>query len=210
VTPREFSDKLKVRASLAGCTLDASLLESLHAYYELLSTWNRKINLTAVNLQDLPVDAIDRLFIEPVAAARVTSSGNHVIDIGSGGGSPAIPFALAQRSTSLTMIESRVRKSTFLREAARAVQLHATVITSRFEEAAHRRELQNAFEILTIRAVRLERRTLPELAQFVSSDGRILLFQRSPAATTTTSAGLAPGEFHQLTPTAGLQIFKKR
>ena len=209
MTPREFADKLTDRASSAGCALNPALVDSLHAYYEILSIWNRKINLTSVNLRDLPPEAVDRLFIESVAAAQFTSSEQHVIDIGSGGGSPAIPFALAAKSAALTMVESRTRKSVFLREAARAVQLPATVVTSRFEEACESRDLQGAFDLLTIRAVRIDERTLPQLARFVSPNGALLLFQRLPVVLTQTPPKLTDSKFHELTPTAGLQIWKR-
>jgi 16S rRNA (guanine527-N7)-methyltransferase len=179
-------------------------------YYEILSIWNRKINLTAVNLRDLPPEAVDRLFIEPVAAAQFASPAQRVIDIGSGGGSPAIPFALAAQSAALTMVESRTRKSVFLREAARAVQLPATVVTSRFEEACERSDLQGAFDLLTIRAVRVEERTLPQLARFVSSNGMLLLFQRASMDVSQAPAELLESRFHELTPTAGLQIWQRK
>jgi 16S rRNA (guanine527-N7)-methyltransferase len=209
VTPGEFADKLKARALSCGCALNPALVDPLHAYYEVLSAWNQKINLTAVNLLDLPPDAVDRLFIEPIAAAQIVPDGQQVIDIGSGGGSPAIPFALASRSTALTMIESRTRKSTFLREAARAVQINATVITSRFEVASQRHDLQGAFDTLTMRAVRIDEGTLPELAQLIRPNGALLLFQRAPMDVPQPPPNLID-EFHQLTPTSGLQVFKPR
>ena len=73
--------------------LDESLASSLVTYYELLARWNRKINLTS--LED-PDEAIDRLLLEPVIAARHLSPAVvNVMDVGSGGGSPALPLALA-------------------------------------------------------------------------------------------------------------------
>ena len=59
------------------------------AYHELLSRWNRKINLTAL---DNPDEAIDRLLLEPVLAARhFPAPDASVMDIGSGGGSRPFP-----------------------------------------------------------------------------------------------------------------------
>ena len=46
-----------------------------------------------------------------------------VVDVGSGGGSPAIPMALALPTIQLLMVESKTRKSVFLREAIRALDL---------------------------------------------------------------------------------------
>jgi 16S rRNA (guanine527-N7)-methyltransferase len=205
VSPGEFAAKLAVRAEVAGLALAPELVEPLHNYYRLLAIWNRKINLTSVNLDELPADAVDRLFIEPVAAARFAPSGSRIIDIGSGGGSPAIPFALAAKGRFLVMVESRTRKSVFLREAGRAVAIPAEVVTARYEEAATRPELQGLFDAVTIRAVRIDTRTLQTLATFASPTGAVLVFQtsempKSPGMTAKT---------HQLTAAAVVQVLTR-
>ena len=187
---------------MACVTVTPELVERLRAYYQLLARWNRKINLTSVNLEELPADAVDRLFIEPLAAARLAPSDARIIDVGSGGGSPAIPFALAAKAASLVMVESRTRKSVFLQEAARAVALQARVITARYEDAAERRELRNAFEVVTLRAVRVDDTTLQRLVGFCSSDGSIFLFQTAALA---QPAGMGV-KTHQLTKSSILQI----
>ena len=72
--------------------------DSLDAYYRLLARWNRTINLTALSLDPLADEALDRLFIEPLAAAPYIREALDVtplsvwFDLGSGGGSPAIPL----------------------------------------------------------------------------------------------------------------------
>jgi len=61
-------------------------------YYELLERWNRTINLTSLRNRDA---AMDRLLIEPIAASTFLPNRPRLMDIGSGGGSPAIPLAIA-------------------------------------------------------------------------------------------------------------------
>jgi 16S rRNA G527 N7-methylase RsmG len=127
----------------------------------------------------LPPEAVDRLFIEPVVAAQFAESGARIIDIGSGGGSPAIPFALAAKGTFLAMVESRSRKSVFLQEAARVVALPAKVITDRYEEAIRQPELQMAFDVVTIRAVRVDEAGLKTPRRVYEFNGSLFLFQTS-------------------------------
>jgi 16S rRNA (guanine527-N7)-methyltransferase len=174
---RDFKTRLVRRAAKAGLFLDDSLLGALTAYYELLSRWNQKINLTSlVN----PDEAIDRLLLEPVAAARALGPAGAVelIDIGSGGGSPAIPLTLALGPTArLTMVEVKARKSAFLREAIRHLKLDATVETSRYEELLARPELHERFDLLSMRAVRVEPKVLMTLQAFVRPGGQVLLFR---------------------------------
>jgi len=180
VTSREFRDRLKRRAKSAGATLDAQLIENLEIYYQLLTKWNAKINLTAFRLTPEGDDAaIDRLLIEPVIAARyIPENARTLLDAGSGGGSPAIPLKLASRNLALRMVEVKTRKAVFLREAVRALNLKdAEVETSRFEELLPRAELHEALDLVSIRAVRIEIRTLNTLQAFLRPGGKLLLFR---------------------------------
>ena len=177
---REFRDRLKRRAKAAGLTLDASLVEKLEIYYQLLTKWNAKINLTAFRLvPEGEESAIDRLLIEPVAAARyVPDNAKTLLDAGSGGGSPALPLKLASTNLHLRMVEVKTRKAVFLREAVRALGLRdAEVETSRFEELLPRSELHEAIDLVSIRAVRVETRTLLTLQAFLRPGGKLFLFR---------------------------------
>ena len=176
---RDFQDRLARRARRAGVNVPSALGLKLEAYYRLLSTWNEKINLTGMDLSEPTPESLDRLLIEPLAAARHTPSGvSRMIDIGSGGGSPAIPFALAVNGSRLLMVESKTRKSVFLKEALRALEMNGSdVVTSRFETLLARPELHEAHDLLTIRAVRVESRVLMNLQAFVKPGGHIFLYR---------------------------------
>lgn len=179
---REFRDRLRRRAKSAGIPLDLALTEKLETYYQLLTKWNAKINLTAFKLTPEGDDAaIDRLLIEPVAAAQyVPENAKSLLDAGSGGGSPAIPLKLASNNLSLRMVEVKTRKAVFLREAVRELGLRdAEVETSRFEELLPRAELHEALDLVSIRAVRIEIRTLNTLQAFLRPGGKLLLFRGS-------------------------------
>jgi len=179
---REFRERLRKRAKAAGLSLDPSLIEKLEIYYQLLTKWNAKINLTAFKLTPEGDEAaIDRLLIEPVVAARyIAENARTLLDAGSGGGSPAIPLKLASENLHLRMVEVKTRKAVFLREAVRALGLRdAEVETSRFEELLPRAELHEALDLVSIRAVRIETRTLLTLQAFLKTGGKLLLFRGS-------------------------------
>lgn len=179
---REFRERLSRRAKSAGITVENPLIDRLEVYYQLLTKWNAKINLTAFRLTpDGTDEAIDRLLIEPVAAARyVPENARSLLDAGSGGGSPAIPLKLASPNVSLRMVEVKTRKAVFLREAVRSLGLSdAEVETSRFEELLPRPELHEALDLVSIRAVRIETRTLNTLQAFLRPGGKLLLFRGS-------------------------------
>jgi len=179
VTSRAFQERLLKRARKAGCSVSPSLGGQLEQYFSLLARWNAKINLTAFNLREPKDEAFDRLLIEPlVAAQHLPASVANVIDIGSGSGSPAIPLRLAAPDVRLTMVEAKTRKAVFLLEALRHLNIgNATVETARFEQLLTRPELHEAFDVMTIRAVRVESSTLMTLQAFLRPGGHLFWFQ---------------------------------
>lgn len=164
--------------------MDAELSERLETYYRLLAKWSTKINLTGINLTENSPEALDRLLIEPLVAVKhVPIRASRMLDLGSGGGSPAIPMALALPQVRLTMVESKTRKAVFLREAVRVLGIpDVEVITARFEELLARPDLHETQDLVTIRAVRLEMRTLMTLQAFIKPGGLALLFRASASA----------------------------
>jgi len=186
VISREFQDRLHCQLHRAGVVASTDLATKLEVYYRLLATWNRKINLTGLNLTEAVPEAIDRLLVEPLVAARhVRPESRVMIDVGSGGGSPAIPFALSA-GLKLLMVESKGRKAVFLREAMRAVDIiDGDVATARFEELLGRPDLHEAHDLLTVRALRIEPHLLLTLQGFVKPGGELYLF-RGPANSSET------------------------
>lgn len=145
-------------------------------FLELLLRWNRKINLTALDNLDA---AVDRLLLEPLAAARhVKPPSGRLIDLGSGGGSPAIPLALALPELDLTMVEIKARKAAFLREAVRVLELsRALVENMRFQDLLEQHGQRGTYSAVSVRAIRVETSTLRQIAQFLGPDGLALLFR---------------------------------
>lgn len=167
--------RIERRMRRARLDVSREAVDRLTGYFELLTSWNQKMNLTADVESD---DALDRLITEPVMAARFVEPSNaSVIDIGSGGGSPAIPLKSVLPDVSLWMVEAKTRKSAFLREAARQLGLdRVTVETSRFETLLTRPELHESFDVVTIRAVKIDAGALLKLQAFLKPKGQILLF----------------------------------
>jgi 16S rRNA (guanine527-N7)-methyltransferase len=170
----DLNGRLQERAAGEGIVVSDALASRLVAYFELLHRWNRTINLTSLTDSD---EAIDRLLLEPLAAAAALPHRAALADLGSGGGSPAIPLALATESSRLLMVESRSRKVAFLREAAREVGLSAIVEPVRFEELASQATYRGCFDIVTIRAVRRDTAALTAATGLLRPNGLIALFR---------------------------------
>ena len=168
--------RLERRAARAGVEVSDRLIERLCVYVELLLRWNARMNLTALDDRDT---GLDRLIVEPLVAVRhLPTRTATVVDIGSGGGSPAIPLKLAAPDVSLLMVEAKTRKAAFLREVVRRLQLDRTSVeTGRYEALLTRPELHEAHDVLTLRAVRVEARVLRGLQAFIKPGGELLLFR---------------------------------
>ena len=178
INSREFKERLARRAKKAGIAVSSALSDQLFVYFQLLAKWNAKINLTALDLQDPTPEGIDRLFMEPLAAAPHAHGTRTLIDIGTGGGSPALPLALALPGAKLVMIEVKTRKSVFLREAARELGLaDALVVTARHESLLVDPSFHDAFDLLSVRAVRVEARVFSALQTFVRPGGQLFHFR---------------------------------
>jgi 16S rRNA (guanine527-N7)-methyltransferase len=144
-------------------------------FLALLSAWNERMNLTALNDRD---EAVDRLILEPAAAARILQGATSVLDVGSGGGSPAIPLKIQIPQASLCMVESKIRKGAFLREAVRKLNLsNVRVESRRFEELLTDASIHECCDVVTIRAVRVQMTTLISTQAFLKPGGRLALFR---------------------------------
>jgi 16S rRNA (guanine527-N7)-methyltransferase len=210
LTARELRTRLERRARRSGISVSEELALRLVAYFELLARWNHKINLTSLPLVEPTDETFDRLLIEPLIASRYLPSADcSVIDVGSGGGSPAIPLKLAMPGISIRMVESKTRKAAFLREAVRRLALQNVIVeATRFEELLAQPGLHEHHDVAMLRAVRLETRTLKTVHAFLRFGGYAFLF-RGPGADVLPAATLpsfSTGATYPLVESLGSQV----
>ena len=173
-----FRHLVEGRAATAGVDLDAKVLEGLECYVGLLAKWNQRINLTALTIAPLSAAAVDRLLIEPLAAVRFFPSEARLwVDLGSGGGSPAIPLKLALPRVELRMVEARARKASFLREVCRCCHLTSTVVRNeRIEDVVNDSELARTVDVVTVRGVAMDSTLEAAVVGLLRKGGKLLAF----------------------------------
>ena len=139
-----FRDLLKQK--LAGIVrLEPHQIEALENHYQLLVRWNRALNLTSIESEDLMVE---RHYCESVFAAKyLPDAAESVADVGSGAGFPGVPIAIMRSGCAVSLIESHQKKAAFLREASRGLP-NVRVVARRAEDVEQR------FEWVVSRAVR--------------------------------------------------------
>jgi len=139
---------------------------------------------SAEELTSIPAEANMGLSCGNPTATAHLRAGEVVVDLGSGGGSPAIPLKIARPTLKLTMIESKERKSAFLREAIRVLGLAgATVRTERFEAVAGSAEHQGSADFVTVRAVRADQDLFEMVGKILKEGGQLLLFREAHSPT---------------------------
>lgn len=110
-------------------------LEMLDVYVRLLEKWNRRINLVAPNSLE---GVWQRHFADSAQIARFSGDGEHWVDIGSGAGFPGLVVAIFKRAheeVRFTLVEADQRKAEFLRAVSRELELRATIVADRVEQA---------------------------------------------------------------------------
>jgi 16S rRNA (guanine527-N7)-methyltransferase len=124
-----------IRRALSEFQLDVSDQQIIYIqqYMKLLLAWNEKINLTAI--RD-PLEVLYRHFCESMyAAVAVPVENGRLADVGSGPGFPGIPLKIMRPGLQAVLIESNMKKATFLAEVLRNIELPDTrVLVSRYEE----------------------------------------------------------------------------
>ncbi|HEV2127716.1 MAG TPA: 16S rRNA (guanine(527)-N(7))-methyltransferase RsmG [Thermomicrobiales bacterium] len=188
--------------------------EQLVRYRDLLLEHNRRINLTAIR----DPEGIDRRLIEESLRLLpiiddLSASGDEVVDIGTGGGVPGMPLAIARPELRWTLIDATAKKVAFLQDVVSTLSLPNVVLYhGRIEELAHESHLRGRYRVLTARAVA----SLPALLELglpmVRVGGALLLPKGLDIDEELAQAAIASRELggrivsHDLLPDAGTGV----
>jgi 16S rRNA (guanine527-N7)-methyltransferase len=163
-------------AAQVGAAWPSGLPESLGRFCAVLATMNERLNLTGIDdARGMAVlHVLDSLAVAPLLADATT-----VMDLGSGGGVPGIPLALALPALSMTLVESRERKAAALGEMLAELELspRVTAVHARGEVWLK----DHAVDVVVARAVE----SLPELLKHLRPARRQvqrLILMKGPAA----------------------------
>ena len=171
-------------------------------YAQLLLEWNRSINLTgAQTLEQVEALIADAGVLVDASWTGITS----VIDIGSGGGLPAVPLAVEMPHVRFTLLEANTRKCAFLEHVAGTLGLANVVVApGRAEDLAHRPALREQYDRAISRAAARPEVLLELALPFVRTGGD-LVAQVSPLdpLALEPAARLLGGGTPRLQPAAG-------
>ena len=155
-------------------SLNDKQLESFEKYYSILIEYNKMFNLTAITERQ---EVYVKHFVDSIINVDKLV-GERLIDVGSGGGFPAIPIKIMREDIDVTLLEATGKKCEFLKTVIKELGLtNIRVINGRAEDYAKKTEFREKFDICSARAVaRLN--TLSEYClPFVKVGGTFVAFK---------------------------------
>lgn len=133
-----------------GVKLTSEQIEKFNKYADLLIEFNAKFNLTAITERS---EIYLKHFLDSALGVDKVC-GKTLIDIGSGGGFPAIPLKIMNDSLSVTMVEATGKKCEFLKTVVSELGLkNVNVVNGRAEDLANDNSFREQFDVVTARAV---------------------------------------------------------
>lgn len=132
--------------------ISGKMVEKFEKYADLLTEWNEKINLTAiVERREIAIKHfLDSLL--PLDAIAIPH-GSSVIDVGTGAGFPGVPIKIVRPDADLTLLDSLNKRIKFLEDLSDKLGIEVKLIHARAEDAAHKKELRESFDVAISRAV---------------------------------------------------------
>lgn len=163
---KTLPERLAERLRALGLELAEAQRERLIAYLDLLQRWNRAYNLTAVRE---PAEMVERHLLDSLAIAPYLPQGA-LLDLGSGGGLPGVPLAIAEPRRPVTLLDRSGKKVRFLRQCRLELGLEQVeVVQGDAREGAEAR-----FEGVTARALAPLATLIPMAASWLRPGGELL------------------------------------
>jgi 16S rRNA (guanine527-N7)-methyltransferase len=166
--PAAWKRRLDDGAKQMGVELDESQVETLWRYGVMLRERNAHVNLTSIVSPEgiLTLHMLDSLSIAPhLGEAR------RIIDVGTGGGFPGVPLAVACPQRDFTLIDGTQKKIRFVAESVAALDIRNVQAVAARAESFHG---EKNFDAVVVRAVGTLADVLHNTGKLLGANGRLL------------------------------------
>ena len=165
--------------------------QQFQLYLDLLVRWNRAQRLTGPQSPD---DIVRQLFLDSLLFLPCLPAGElAVADVGAGAGIPGVPLAIVRPEISVTLVESKRKRASFLRAVQRELQArNLTVIEGRAGHMTAEGELEGVFDVVVSRGVGALRE-LHQIAMRYLKSGGLFVASGPPIEPPMTRGELVTG-----------------
>lgn len=152
--------------------LPSRFIDMAELYHDLILAWSVRMNI--VSKRDLD-KLVERHILDSIVPAPLIPMHGNLLDVGSGGGFPAVPIALIRPHLKITMLESQRKKTLFLREVKRRLGLvNVQILNIRLEDFRP----TGTFDIVTMRAISRWESFIERLKEMLSPGGKIIYYEK--------------------------------
>lgn len=153
--------KLKSLCDSKNIYLDENAEKRFEIYYNLLVSWNEKMNLTAITD---PEGVLIKHFYDSLLFFKVTEvkNGAQIIDVGTGAGFPGLALKIARPDIKLTLLDGLNKRLKFLEAVLKETGLDAELVHKRAEEGGKDKKYRERYDFATARAVKV----MPVLCEY--------------------------------------------
>ncbi|MCE9590385.1 MAG: 16S rRNA (guanine(527)-N(7))-methyltransferase RsmG [Planctomycetes bacterium] len=208
MNPIAIPDFVPAELEKLGVKLPDGAIDRLALYLALLLDANERFNLTGIREPEAAWrrHIIDSLTVLP--GLEEFAAGARMIDVGSGGGLPGIPLAIARPDMEFTLLEATGKKANFLRECAKEIPLpNVSVVQDRAENVGQAKKHREAYDAAVCRALGPMRELLEYTLPLVKVEGLLFVMkgpkveeELGPAADAMTQLGAGEFRVHEAYP----------
>ena len=163
--------------------------EKKDLFYDLCNIMleqNKVMNLSAIRDE---AGVICRHFADSLTIAKHIPEGANILDVGSGGGMPALPFAIVRPDLKIVALDATAKKTAYIASAAEHLGLkNVSILTGRAEELGTDTKYREKFDVCSARAVAELRVLLEWCVPFIKPNGYFLSLKGKNAITELENA----------------------
>ena len=168
----EFTNLILQFASKSGIALTERRAQLLSRHIQLMIEWNLRFNLTRITDRE---EIIVKHLLDSILPAKFLPSSGCALDVGTGAGFPGIPLKIVYPDLQMVLLDSSRKKVSFLTAVAATLGLKGIrVLHGRWQDFSKVEGHANTFELITMRALRLEPEHITCLASMVLVPGGVL------------------------------------